>query len=160
MKKRILVSLLLGLLTVGCTVNQYHAKDYQGNGYSEYRMATDCFIVTYRGGYSTHPEELYRYALRRSAEVVSNYGYRYFIVESNNDLLKRTVVKTKSEQKTFIEDFWTDRIEPVTKTYERISEYKNHTIELTIKCFISHPHKKEVIDAYQFLAYSANSDVS
>ncbi|QVL56967.1 MAG: hypothetical protein KFB93_06170 [Simkaniaceae bacterium] len=160
MKKGILASILLVLVTAGCAVNHYHAKDYQGNGYSEYRMATDRFIVTYIGDHSTDPEDVQRYVLRRAAEVASNYGYRYFIVEGERDLTKSTLVKSKREKKSFIEDFWSDQVEPVTKTYERISEYRNHAIELSIKCFASRPKQEESIDAYQFLAYNSTSNVS
>ncbi|MCP5504590.1 MAG: hypothetical protein H7A41_05495 [Chlamydiales bacterium] len=161
MKKGILTSLLLGFLTVGCGVNHYHEKDFQGIGYSDYRMTTDRFVVTYRGDTSIDPEDVHRYALRRAAEVASNYGYRYFIIEDSKDLTKSSLVRTKDEQTTFFEDFWSDRKEPVTKTYETLVKRKNYGTELTIKCFPSRPrHKDDAIDAYQFLAYEATSNVS
>ncbi len=161
MKKGILASLVLGILTAGCAVNHYHAKDFQGIGYSEYRMTTDRFVVTYRGDHSVDPEDVHRYALRRAAEVASNYGYRYFSVEDSKDLTKSLLVRTKDEQTTFFDDFWFDRKDPIKKTYEIIEKRKSYGVELTIKCYPSRPSAQdEAIDAYQFLAYEATSNVS
>lgn len=160
MKKGIIVSILLGLLTVGCSVSQYHAKDYQGNGYSEYRMAADRFIVTYRGDRFTDPEDVQRYALRRAAEVASNYGYRFFLVENNRDLSRTSIVQEINEEQSFVEDFFTDRIKPIKKTKMRQTEKNNFAIELTIRCYNSDPKQDEAIDAYQFLAYNPTSNIS
>ncbi len=160
MKKQPLIFLLLGALITGCAVNQYHAKDYQGNGYSEYRMTSDRFAVTYRGSRNTDPEDVKHYALKRAAEVTSNYGYRYFVVESERDLTKTTVVKSTKEETTLVEDLWTDLLYPVKSTKEQASEKKNYALELSIRCFTSRPKKEEAIDAYQFLAYNITSDVS
>ncbi|MCB1115826.1 MAG: hypothetical protein KDK71_05080 [Chlamydiia bacterium] len=88
MKTYVSLLILLGLFCAGCSASQYHAKDYQGNGYSECRMSLDRFAVTYQGDRKASPEEVRKFALQRAAEVTTNYGYRYFVVESENDHAK------------------------------------------------------------------------
>ena len=159
MKKLLTLFTLLGALITGCTVNQYHAKNYQGIGYSEYRLESDRFVVTYRGNRRADPEDVRQFALKRAAEVTTNYGYRYFIVELERDLSKSTLVKSTREEVHFIKDFWSGWINPLKNTEEEIREKKNHALELSIRCFASRP-KEEVIDAYQFLAFNPISSVS
>lgn len=156
MRKNFLIFTLLGALVTGCTMTQYHAKDYQGNGYSEYRTSPDMFAVTYRGDRYTDPEDVRKFALKRAAEVTSNYGYRYFTVEAERDLTKSTLVKSTNEEVTLVEDFWTDRLKPVKNVTEKVIEKKNYAIELTIRCYTKEPKERQHIDAYQFLAYNAN----
>ncbi|MDN3509261.1 MAG: hypothetical protein P0S93_04525 [Candidatus Neptunochlamydia sp.] len=40
------------------------AKDFQRIGYSEYRMTTGHFVVTYRGSRSVDPEDVNPYAFK------------------------------------------------------------------------------------------------
>lgn len=88
MKRYGFLFILLGLFCAGCSASQYHAKDYQGNGYSEYRVSPDRFAVAYQGEHKASPEEVRRFALQRAAEVTTDYGYRYFAIESERDHLK------------------------------------------------------------------------
>gem|GEM_PF-1485695 len=157
MKKNLLLFTLLGALVTGCMTAQYHEKDYQGNGYSEYRMNTDTFAVTYRGDPHTDPEDVRKFALKRAAEVTSNYGYRYFIIEGERDLTKTSLVTSKNEEISFVEDFWTHSLKPIKNVTEKVTEKKNYAIELTIRCYTKEPKEEERIDAYQFLAYTSSS---
>lgn len=154
MKKNFLLFALLGALVTGCTMTQYHAKDYQGNGYSEYRTSPDMFAVTYRGDRHTDPEDVRKFALKRAAEVTSNYGYRYFTVEAERDLTKSILVKSTNEEHSLVRDLWTDHLKPVKNVTEKMTEKKNYAIELTIRCYTKDPKQSSRIDAYQFLAYN------
>lgn len=115
------------------------------------------FVVTYRGDRYTDPEDVRKFALKRAAEVTSNYGCRYFTVEQERDLTKSTLVKSANEEVTLVEDFWTDRLKPVKNVTEKVKEKKNYAIELTIRCFTKEPKEGHHIDTYQFLVYNASA---
>ncbi|MCB1110944.1 MAG: hypothetical protein KDK64_08175 [Chlamydiia bacterium] len=144
------------LLLVGCsTATTYHARNFMGEGYGDYRLSVDRFTVTFRANEHTGPEDVRKYALRRASEVATNYGYRYFIVEEERDLTRISTVKSKEERMTAFLDLLEDKQEPQKKVIEKEREVVRPAMELMIRCFHDKPSAK-VIDAYQFLAYQAS----
>jgi hypothetical protein len=58
----------------------YQPAGPKGIGYSEYRIETDRFRVTFRGGPGAPQEQVSDYALLRAAEVAIGAGYDWFRV--------------------------------------------------------------------------------
>lgn len=54
--------------------------DPRGVGFSDYRIETGRYRVTFQGGPGAPPEQVGDYALRRAAEVVARDGYDWFRV--------------------------------------------------------------------------------
>lgn len=170
MKKTFIYSsiLALGLLVVGCSpATSYHAKDYSGKGFSEYRLANDRFNVCFRANEYTDMEDVRMYALRRASEVTTNHGYRYFTVVNERDLSHKEVIKNKTSHKEestkepSVWDLASETIElmngkkkTTTGTTTHLYESKFPAIELTIRCFNDDP-REESIDAYRFLSYQS-----
>lgn len=146
----------LGLVLAGCSAaTTYHARDFSGEGYGDYRLAEDRFTVTFRANEHTEPEEVRKYALRRASEVATNYGYRYFTVEQERDLTRVSIVKSKEERLTSFLNLLEDTQEPQKKVIEKERQVQKPAMELMIRCYNDKP-PKDVIDAYQFLAYQAS----
>ncbi|WP_316357638.1 CC0125/CC1285 family lipoprotein [Candidatus Neptunichlamydia sp. REUL1] len=146
----------LALLLVGCsTATTYHAKDFHGEGYGDYRLSADRFTVTFRANEHTEPEDVRRFALRRASEVATNYGYRYFIVEQERDLSHTSTVKSKEERVSSFIDLLEGTEDPQKKIIVREREVQKPAMEFMIRCYNEKP-KQDVIDAYQFLAYQAS----
>lgn len=154
MKKLMIFS--LGLVLAGCSAaTTYHARDFSGEGYGDYRLAVDRFTITFRANEHTEPEEVRKYALRRASEVATNYGYRYFTVEQERDLTRVSIVKSKEERLTSFLNLLEDAQEPQKKVIEKERQVQKPAMELMIRCYNDKP-PKGVIDAYQFLAYQAS----
>lgn len=145
----------LGLLLVGCSpATNYHAKNFFGEGYKDYRLSADSFTVTFRANEHTDPEDVRRFALRRASEVATNYGYRYFSVVEERDLTRISTVKSTEERETTFWDLLEDKKEPQKRTVEKERQVQRPAIELVIRCYNEKP-KAQAIDAYQFLAYQS-----
>ena len=106
----------LALLMVGCsTATTYHAKDFHGEGYRDYRLSADRFTVTFQANEHTKPEDVRKFAIRRASEVATNYGYRYFVVEKERDLSRICTVKSKKESVTSFRNLLEGTEEPHTQ---------------------------------------------
>jgi len=62
------------------TPTLYQPQSPKGVGYSEYRIESDRFRVTFRGGPGAPQEQVSDYALLRAAEVTVGAGYDWFRV--------------------------------------------------------------------------------
>ncbi len=71
------------LLAGGCAT-PYEARQ-RDQGYSEFRVATDVFSVSFRANTSTPEEEVDKYLLRRAAELTLDNGFRFYIVLSEKE---------------------------------------------------------------------------
>ncbi|MCB1106485.1 MAG: hypothetical protein KDK76_00140 [Chlamydiia bacterium] len=143
----------LALLMVGCsTATTYHAKNFLGEGYGDYRLSVDQFTITFRANEDTDPEDVRRFALRRASEVATNYGYRYFVIENERDLTRVQTVKSEEERVSTFLDLLEEKRRPEKRVIKKVREVESPAIELTIRCYNEKP-KRSVIDAYQFLAY-------
>jgi hypothetical protein len=79
-------------LSACATVNPYHpAARPGGYGYSEQRLETDRFRISFQGDTATKRPEVENYLLFRSAEVTLQSGYDYFVVTNRaNETDRRT----------------------------------------------------------------------
>jgi len=146
----------LSLLLVGCSAaTTYHARDFMGEGYGEYRLAADRFTVTFRANEYTEIEDVRKFALRRASEVATNYGYRYFTVEEERNLSRKSFVKSKEEIPVSYLDLLEDKKNSQKRIVTKEVEIHRPAVELMIKCYHQKP-KEDVIDAYQFLAYQTS----
>jgi hypothetical protein len=72
--------LLFAGSSAGC-VTKYKPHNHQG-GYSDYRIATDVFSVSFRGNAATREEIVEKYLFRRASELTLEHEFRYFVVLS------------------------------------------------------------------------------
>lgn len=79
-KRILLCSILsLGAIASGCAT-VYEKEGVFTNGYSDFQKTPDLFVVTFRANEHTASEKVLEYALRRSAEIAQEHGFRYFTV--------------------------------------------------------------------------------
>ena len=83
MKKITLFVLLLFLF--GCSTS-YQSIGVTG-GFTETRLNENIFRVSFRGNGFTSSEQAADFALLRSAELTLLYGYKYFIVIDNSEVV-------------------------------------------------------------------------
>jgi len=79
--ERLLVALCLLVITTftaGCATPYQSAS--KGDGYSDYRVSTDLFAVSFRGNTSTREETVDKYLIRRASEITLEHGFKYFVV--------------------------------------------------------------------------------
>ena len=77
---------MLGLVLAGCASTPYQRIGKAGEGgYSSTRHAKDSYTVTFRGNEYSKDEQIYDYALLRSAELTKELGFAYFVVLSDAD---------------------------------------------------------------------------
>ncbi len=132
---------LLPLLALASCATDYQKEGIFSNGYSDYRLAEDTFVVTFRANEYTSPEKVKKYALRRAAELAVRHGYSHFAILSEKDTSKeRTVIHSKTEgnEKT-----------------GTISQLHYPSLSLTIHCYREKPASQETISAKEFLAYNS-----
>lgn len=80
-----MAALALSLLFAGCHTPYQRIGNKKDGGYSTTRNGKDSYTVTYQGPESSDPEVIYDYALLRSAELTIECGYKFFVVNSDND---------------------------------------------------------------------------
>lgn len=78
MKSKILPTILLTLILQGCATT-YSSQGFAG-GYSETRLDTNVFQVSFNGNGFTSMQKARDYTLLRSAEITLENGYKYFTV--------------------------------------------------------------------------------
>ncbi len=98
MKKIILLSLLL----CGC-VTPYQRNNYSG-GFSEMKLNSDLFEVSFRGNGYTGQSTVKRYFLRRCAEVTLENGFDYFVFV-DQDAYSNNYGGSATERGTISKDF-------------------------------------------------------
>ncbi len=82
---RVLAGLVIGLTLAACVASTpYESASRTGYGYSDQRIESDRYRVTFRGNAATSRETVENYLLLRSAEITLENGYDYFIVVEND----------------------------------------------------------------------------
>ncbi|EHL32682.1 CC0125/CC1285 family lipoprotein [Legionella drancourtii] len=98
MKKIIAITPLLFLL-FSCATG-YHPMSLTG-GFEDFKLANDTYSVKFLGNEYTNRDQAYKYALRRSAELTTQNGYRYFkIIDSNSSVSTKTYETPVTETTT------------------------------------------------------------
>jgi hypothetical protein len=75
-----LAAIALGLAACATPTTYGPQADARGVGFSDYRIETGRYRVTFQGGPGAPPEQVHDFALRRAAEVVARDGYDWFRV--------------------------------------------------------------------------------
>lgn len=75
-----LFALCLPLVAITGCATDYQREGVFTNGYSDFRLLEDQFVVTFRASEHTPAEKVFEYALARAAELTLKHGYRYFSV--------------------------------------------------------------------------------
>lgn len=79
-KSKFLFALVLPIVALTGCATTYTQEGVFTNGYSDYRTVPDIFVVTFRASEHTPAEKVMEYALKRSAELTRNNGFKYFSV--------------------------------------------------------------------------------
>ena len=79
-------------LMSGCATG-YHGSGFTG-GYSETQLAEDVFRVSFRGNGFTSSERAADFTLLRSAELVQEHGYSYFVIVDESESVSRSTYTT------------------------------------------------------------------
>ena len=75
-----LAAIALGLAACATPTTYGPQADARGVGFSDYRIETGRYRVTFQGGPGAPPEQVHDFALRRAAEIVARDGYDWFRV--------------------------------------------------------------------------------
>lgn len=68
----------VSVFAAGCAT-PYQSAGSRG-GYSDYRVSTDLFAVSFRGNTGTREETVDKYLLRRASEITLEHGFKYFVI--------------------------------------------------------------------------------
>lgn len=75
----VFVYTFLALIMIGGCSTPYQPRGFRG-GYSEIKLTSDQYIVSFKGNGSTGSDTVRAYVLYRSAEITLSDGYDYFLV--------------------------------------------------------------------------------
>jgi len=78
------VAFLVVITVSGCAATPYQQRGATG-GFSETQLAENVFEVRFRGNGYTSSERASDFALLRSAELTLEKGFRYFIIDDNEN---------------------------------------------------------------------------
>ena len=82
--KGILLALVPLMVLTSCATT-YQREGVFANGYSDFRLKEDTFVITFRANEYTPPEKVMQYALKRAAELTIHSGYRFFTLLDQSD---------------------------------------------------------------------------
>ncbi len=77
--------ILVAILLSGCSSYQQKSSLFNKSGFSEERMGSNVFRVTYEGNDKNSDEEVSDFNLLRSAEVTMENGFKYFVILKTTD---------------------------------------------------------------------------
>ena len=129
---RFLPALVTLAVLTGCAT-PYQQKGFRG-GFSETRLESNVFRVTFRGNGYTSEERAADYALLRSAELALENGFGYFVItdKSMGSSTSSAAAPTWSEYLSYSGDR---------------DGYASSSYTDTIVCFQSRPEMATVYDA-------------
>lgn len=79
------------LLSLTSCSTGYHASSFLTGGYDEFQLSPNQYRVQFSGNEYTSEDRVYKYAMRRSAELTKSQGFQYFrIVNSSLHKTKNT----------------------------------------------------------------------
>lgn len=85
-KRRLIAALLcVSVIVLGGCATVYQQEGVFTNGYSDYSLSADTFVVTFRASEHTSKDKVIEYALRRAAELTLKQGFHYFSILETND---------------------------------------------------------------------------
>jgi len=92
------IVLLMVVILTGCATS-YQKQGFTG-GYSETQLGENIFQVSFKGNGHTSRERVSDFALLRSAEIVIENGYRYFVVVESEKYSKNSTFTTPTTSET------------------------------------------------------------
>ncbi len=98
MRYLIPIVLLMAAILSGCAT-VYQKQGFTG-GYSEAQLGENIFQVSFKGNGYTSRERVSDFALLRSAEIVIENGYRYFVVVESEKYSKVGAYTTPTTSQT------------------------------------------------------------
>jgi len=75
----------------GCASTPYKSAGGK-EGYSDFRITTDVFAVSFRGNVSTSEEMVDKFLLRRAAELALRHGFEYFVILSEKERTRHSSI--------------------------------------------------------------------
>lgn len=90
--KKFWVMPLFCFLLASCATG-YHPSGFSG-GYEELKLAKDAYLVGFRGNAYTSSDKAHIYAMRRSAELTLDKGYKFFVIEKSKDKVDTSAYRT------------------------------------------------------------------
>lgn len=116
---------LLPLFLLSACATGYQREGVFLNGYSDYKAASNQFVVTFRANEFTPQEKVLKYVMKRAAEITIQNGYHYFLII---DEMNHQIKKGKS--------------------------FSYPSCRISIQCFHEAPSHGVFIDAREFLSSS------
>lgn len=101
-KRRLLTTifhiLLLSSIITGCATP--YKKLGKNGGYTDEKINDRVYKVSFQGNTHTSDEKVYKYFLRRSAEIALSHHFPYFLVIESEDITKFVTVTTEGTPQT------------------------------------------------------------
>ena len=126
-RNKLLLLAFLPLLAIAGCATVYQKEGIFSNGYSDFRLSQDTFVVTFRANEHTAPEAVMQYALQRASELVLKKGFSHFEIA--------------------------DQQRGGSPERKDLPSLHYPSLRLTIKCYDQKPMDRETIDARHFLAH-------
>lgn len=94
--KRLLGLMIISLWLVACTT-VYKPAELNGPGYRDTKMSDNTYMVQFLGAKHSRKEQVYQYALRRSAELSQEKGFPYFKIIKTSSFIREDAKDVKKE---------------------------------------------------------------
>lgn len=150
--KIVTVAFLVVAVSAGCATSTiYRPADSDGGvGFSSTQLGEHAFDVRFRGSSSTSSEKASDFALLRSAELTLEKGFKYFIIDNDENIQQTSVSTTpvRSETKYTWKGAKTTYYGGNTYTTSKPRARK------VIVCFKEKPNRPELIYDAQFVVQS------
>jgi hypothetical protein len=132
------IAAVCGMLFLSSCSTGYHGAGLFLNGYDEFKLSPNTYRVRFLGNEFTSENQVYKYAMRRSAELTKEQGFRYFkIMRSSSDNNRSTYVRPVTQESTSNKSTFTET--KVTKVSGGdVVEIDNPSTALEIKMY-QHP---------------------
>ena len=85
--KRLLSLIVISQLLSACATG-YKPAQLNGSGYRDIKMSDSSYMVRFLGDQRSSKEQVYQYALRRSAELSQAKGYPYFKILKTSSFMR------------------------------------------------------------------------
>lgn len=146
MTSRLTLTALAALFLAGCAATPYQPNGLRG-GYSEVRLGTDTFAVTFNGNGYASEVQTRSMAFLRGAELCRDAGYAWMAALKDNSKVNRDVRVTPARTRvstyaqTNKNGRYTGSSGNVTRTPERPRVTERPVAQLEIRCLRGNPKK-------------------
>lgn len=116
-------SLLIGTVAACATATPYQPRD-RGYGYSEQKLETNRYRVTFAGNSSTPRETVENYLLYRAAELTLQNGNDYFVMASQGTEANTRYQQTITGYHGFGYYYWYPQVALAVSSSEPVTRYE------------------------------------